>query len=224
MKLHLTAQEFRAIVSTGVAAGSDLVTPVLMSIQVSYDAETNQVTAMATDRYRIARNVFTPIKPVEISERDTVHIPAKELQKYWNSIKINSLKSNETISLEVGAGESNYEDESKWSTYTISYAGQTISGEEFHGNFPPIERLMPDTGKHLEFSPAQGVLLKPAYLADLGKLFAASDTPRETLKDIPWSFFTEEKEGSTPRPVYITRKTGDNSSVEYLVQPNLILR
>ena len=217
MELHLTAQEFRALVSTGVAASSDLVTPILMSVQVSYDSDTNQVTVMATDRYRIARNVFTPVKEV-ISPRDTqVLIPAKELQKYWGAIRINALKSNETISLEI-LEVANY------SGYTISYAGQTISGEELHGNFPPVDRLMPETGKHLEFPPMQGVSLKPAFLADLGKLFAASDLPRETLKDIPWSFFTQERESGKPGPVYITRKTGENSTVEYLVQPNLILR
>ena len=61
MKIHFTAEEFRSIVSVGVASSTDEVTPIICATNISF-SEQGEVTAIATDRYRVARVQFTPLK------------------------------------------------------------------------------------------------------------------------------------------------------------------
>ena len=69
------------------------------------------------------------------------------------------------------------------------------------------------------------VALKPKFLADLDKLFSAFDSARPS-KDIAWTFRFKATDSGKPGPVYITRKGEgtDSGTLDYLVQPNLILR
>ena len=75
-----------------------------------------------------------------------------------------------------------------------------------------------------EWEPGQGVSLNMRFLGDLAKLFGADDSARETLKSVPWQMFTQTMESGRPGPVYVTRKQGGTASVDYLLQPNLIVK
>ena len=68
------------------------------------------------------------------------------------------------------------------------------------------------------------VSLKPRFLADLDKLFSAVDSAKPN-KDVAWTFRFKASESGKPGPVYITRSgDGYNAVLDYLVQPNLLLR
>lgn len=215
MKVLFSAVEFRSIASVGVAASKDDVTPVIMSINLSH--KFNEIIAVATDRYRIARSKFTPttVQYDELPEFD-ITIPAESVIKFWNSIKVNALKSAMPVELEITAGDV----EQYW---TLSYEGVRVSGAEVRGNFPPVGKLIDIDINTYTGVPKVG--LKPGFLADLGKLFAASDYAK-VGKDLPWTFYFGNSESNKPMPVYVTRNPErDGSSViEYLVQPNLLLR
>lgn len=216
--IHMfTAKEFRAIVTTGVASSStDDVAPALLQVKVSYDAESQLVTALATDRYRIARNRFT-MRFADLSQESfEILLPAKQIAKFWTSVKSSALRHDGAIiMLDIVSGDG----QTVWS---LEHDNQKVGGVELIGNFPPVERLMPDATP--EWSPAQGVSLNMTYVGDLAKLYAASDALRANLKGIPWQMFTQETESGRPGPVYFTRPTDDGAIVDYLLQPNLIVR
>ena len=211
-----TAREFRAIASTGIASATEDVTPVLQQISVSYDAETKMFTALATDRYRVARNRFPSVYAADSLESFDVLLPAKTLQKFWTSIKSSALRNNSALIFELVSGDGNV-------LWSIEYDGNKIAGVELaHANYPPVERLFPDN--YTEKTPVQGVSLNMVYVGDLAKIYAASDDTRADLKSTPWQMFTAETESGRPGPVYFTRPTDDGALVDYLLQPNLIVR
>lgn len=208
-----TAREFRAIVSTGVAAATADVTPVLTQIQLSYDAETKMFTALATDRYRVARNRFPSVYAADSLESFEILLPAKELTKFWTSVKSSALRTNSDLLLDIidAAGHQ---------LWSLEFDNQKIGGDEIRGNYPPVERLFP--ANYADETPAQGLSLNMAYVGDLAKLYAASDDARINLKEIPWQTFTQA--GERPLPVYFTRTTEDGALVDYILQPNLIVK
>ena len=216
MKMYFTGAQMRAIVSTGVAASADDAIPVLQTISFTFNAETNEITAIATDRYRIARNRFT------VSEGDvfdgvsfTVLLPVKPVTAFWNSVKTAALRGNLPVVFSVDL-------ESDTVTgFSIEYAGQTFNGVPVSGNYPNIERLIPSSSDVESFKPASVFGLNPRFIGDLAKLFCADDLPRENLKETPWSFHSQmAAEVMRPGPVYITRPGG----VDYLLQPVMRLR
>lgn len=217
MKILFTPVEFRSIASVAVAASSDDVTPVITSVRIS--VESGQVTAVATDRYRIARSIFTPTIEQEFSSGDIL-ISAKELTKFWNSIKVNALKSQLPITFAILV-DNQYPDNK---IASLEYDGMRIETHGMRGNYPPVEGLM--TGYDMaECSGVPAVALKPKFLADLDKLFSAFDSAKPS-KDIAWTFRFKGTESGKPGPVYITRngERSDGGVLDYLVQPNLLLR
>lgn len=215
MKVLFSAVEFRSIASVGVAASKDDVTPIICSINISN--ENSEITAVATDRYRIARSMFTlTIEQSNELGDFNITIPAESVIKFWNSIKVQALKGFAPVELEVIAGDV----EQYW---TLSYDGIRVAGAETRGNYPPVDKLLDINLNNYTGIPKVG--LKPGFLADLGKLFAASDYAK-VGKDLPWTFYFGKSESDKPMPVYVTRNPErDGSSViEYLVQPNLLLR
>ena len=220
MKILFTPVEFRSIASVAVAASSDDVTPVITSVRIS--VESGQVTAVATDRYRIARTIFMPslTDQLEPPAEGSILISAKELTKFWNGIKVNALKSQLPIIFTILTDEQ-YPDNKM---YHLEYDGMRIEGNGMRGNYPPIEGLM--SGYDVtECSGVPAVALKPKFLADLDKLFSAFDSAKPS-KDIAWTFRFKATESGRPGPVYITRngERTDGGTLDYLVQPNLLLR
>ena len=213
MRIMFTAREFRAIVSTGIAASTADVTPALLQIQLSYDAEAQLVTAVSTDRYRVARNRFPLHYAGDDVESFEIMLPAKEITKFWSSIKVSALRSNSAIMLDIIVADGRQ-------LWTLQFDNQRIGGDELKANYPPVDRLFPVN--YADAVPAQGVNLNMAYVGDLAKLYAASDSSKTNLKELPWQIFTQA--GDRPLPVYFTRATSDGALVDYILQPNLLVK
>lgn len=211
MKMYFTGAQMRSIVSTGIAASADDITPVLQTVSLTFDAASCEVSAVATDRYRIARNRFTvSADNVFDGVSFTVLLPVKQLTTFWNSIKTAALRGDTPVIFSVDF------DGDTVTGFSVEYGGQTFSGLPVAGNFPSVDRLMPSESDLESFIPAAVFGLNPRFVGDLSKLFSADDLPRENLKDTPWFFHSQTVNGGTkPGPLYITRPGG----VDYLVQP-----
>lgn len=220
MKILFTPVEFRSIASVAVAASSDDVTPVITSVRIS--ASGGEVTAVATDRYRIARSIFRPTMTdaIDPSLEGEVLVSAKELTKFWNGIKVVALKSHMPIIFSVLI-DGDYPNDK---IVSLEYDGMRIETRGVRGNYPQVDSLM--SGYNLEdCSGVPAVALKPKFLADLDKLFSAVDYAKPS-KDIAWTFRFKATDSGKPGPVYITRNGERDSSavIDYLVQPNLLMR
>jgi hypothetical protein len=216
--IMFTPEEFRSVVSVGVAASTDDVTPIINAVQISV-SETGEVTAVATDRYRIARVIFTPkMDGAVIGGEDSVTINAKELTKFWSGIKAVAMKSSHIpIVLDITA-------DGDHKKYTLEYDGSRVESYAVRGSYPPVEKLM--TGYDLDdCAGVPTVALKPSFLGDLAKMYHPRDDNRIKMSDIAWQFRFKVTESSKPGPVYITRGSDIvGATLDYLVQPNLLLR
>lgn len=217
-KIMFTPEEFRSVASVGVVASSDDVSPIITTVQVTVEA--GQVTAIATDRYRIARSIFTPQREDAVVGGDNeINIPAKELTKFWSGIKTTAIKRNLPVSLTIVDDE-----DTNGKKFVLEYDGARVENFGVKGNYPPVSRLMVgyDEG---ECDGVPAVSLNPNFLADMVKMFHPRDDNRINMKYVAWQFRFKKTESSKPGPVYITRGSGNDGAVlDYLVQPNLLLR
>lgn len=219
-KIMFTPEEFRAVASVGVAASSDDVTPIISAVQISV-TDAGEVTAVATDRYRIARVIFTPkMDEAVIGGEDSININAKELTKFWNGIKAVAIKSHMPVILTFQEDE-DYTDSK---TYSLEYDGSRVENRSVRGNYPPVGKLMAD----YDIDKCEGVpnvALNPNFLADMVKFYHPRDDKRINMKHVVWQFRFKQTDSSKPGPVYITRGSGNtDATLDYLVQPNLLLR
>tara|TARA_R110000782_G_scaffold186634_1_gene276844 strand:- start:2168 stop:2857 length:690 start_codon:yes stop_codon:yes gene_type:complete len=229
MKIHFTAEEFRSIVSVGVASSTDEVTPIICATNISF-SEQGEVTAIATDRYRVARVQFTPLKlgEADVSRgEDSVTINTKELAKFWATVKTDVMRGGFWITLETEsfAGSTDM--------YTLSCAstGITVKGMEVYGNYPNVGKLMEGYGED-EATGVPSVGLNPNFLGDLVKMYHPRDFAKVNMKFISWNFrfkATAPEERSNKRnPVYITREAENGGAtsarLDYLVQPSMLVR
>lgn len=219
-KIMFKPEEFRSVASVGVAASSDDVTPIINAVNISV-SEAGEVTAVATDRYRIARVIFTPkMDEAVIGGEDSLTINAKELSKFWAGIKVNALKSHMPVILFI-------EEDLQFTNskiYTLEYDGTRVQGRSVMGNFPPVERLMTDYNlEQCEGVPS--VALNPNFLGDMVKMYHPRDEKKINMKNVAWQFRFKQTDSKKPGPVYITRGSGNtDATLDYLVQPNLLLR
>ena len=219
-KIMFTPEEFRSVASVGVVASSDDVTPIINAVNISV-TDAGEVTAVATDRYRIARVIFTPkMDEAVIGGEDSLTINAKELTKFWNNIKAVAIKSHMPIILDIQEDE-DYTDSK---TYSIEYDGSRVENRSVRGNFPPVERLMTDYAvEQCDGVPA--VSLNPNFLGDMVKMYHPRDDKRINMKQVAWQFRFKQTDSKKPGPVYITRGSDiAGATLDYLVQPNLLLR
>lgn len=220
-KIMFTPEEFRAVASVGVAASTEDITPIINAVNISV-SETGEVTAVATDRYRIARVIFTPKtdKLAVLTGEDSITINAKELSKFWAGIKVNALKSHMPVILFI-------EEDLQFTNgkiYTLEYDGTRVQGRSVAGNFPPVERLMADYNlEQCEGVPS--VALNPNFLGDMVKMYHPRDDKKINMKNVAWQFRFKATDSKKPGPVYITRGSDiAGATLDYLVQPNLLLR
>lgn len=218
-KIMFTPEEFRAVASVGVAASSDDVTPIINTVQVT--ASGGEVTAIATDRYRIARVIFTPKMDNEEMVDDDINIHAKELTKFWAGIKATAIKSHMPIILTIITEEGEYGDTKK---YVLEYDGSRVENFGVKGNYPPVAKLMAGYDEE-DCAGVPAVSLNPNFLADMVKMYHPRDENRINMKHVAWQFRFKATDSKKPGPVYITRG-GDigGAKLDYLVQPNLLLR
>lgn len=219
-KIMFKPEEFRSVASVGVAASTDDVTPIINAVNISV-TNAGEVTAVATDRYRIARVIFTPkMDEAVIGGEDSITINAKDLTKFWNGIKAVAIKSHMPVILFI-------EEDLQYPSskiYTLEYDGTRVQGRSVLGSYPPVEKLM--TGYDLDdCAGVPAVALKPSFLGDLVKFYHPRDENRIKMSDIAWQFRFKQTDSNKPGPVYITRGSDiAGATLDYLVQPNLLLR
>jgi DNA polymerase III sliding clamp (beta) subunit (PCNA family) len=206
--ITLTAPQFLSIASTLVAAAAvKEITPVIISAHVT--VEGNELTAVATDRYRVARSVIAAPATGDFA----VTIPRAFLEGAAKAIRALKLPAREPmVELEV-----------EGDAITVRAPGTALTAEAVKGNYPPVGRLFPEEDKLVEIG---SVSLNAQYVADAGKLtHSALSDPK--LSPIRLRFTEHDSaRGMRPGPVLITRKLGDaqpGEVLEYLLQPNLML-
>lgn len=205
----ITLDQYQAlsVASVGAAAaatGHDAAfSPVLSHIRLSHAA--GNVTAVATDRYRVARSAFT-VK--DDGQGDfTVLLPAKEFLAFVKSAK----KSAITIQLnEAGV------------IVSTPSAGMAVTFEIVTLDFPAVERLFPSED---DFCELDRVTLDMAILEGAKKLL-----PSYYLRasEHSWTFrFMKTSNPRKPGPVYMTLADGNQlpgeSFVDFLIQPKMAL-
>jgi hypothetical protein len=205
----LTTPQFLSIASTLVAAApAKEVTPNIISAQITVTGQ--QLVAIATDRYRVARSTMILD---EAPEGDfTVTIPRAFLESAAKQIR----------ALKLPAAQPNVVLEVAGTYLSVSAPGLTLSAEAASGNYPPVGRLFPEEDKLVDLG---DVSLNAQFVADAGKLThpALSDPKRSPIR----LRFSASGRPDRPGPVLITRKLDDakpGEALEYLLQPNLLLR
>jgi hypothetical protein len=224
--LALTHDQLRAIATLSHAASRDDMTPVITGVHLEVSA--GIVTAVATDRYRVAELTFpamttdeTPgLAGLTFEPLAGVIIPAPLLARTVKQLPRRSiLPTVATIAV-------TYDDSAdgrRLIRFADTYAGFDTSDQAISGNYPPVARLFPADVAYLE-PYAGGVGLNAGYLATLDKLALPGDLRGPKV----YSMHTQAGDTyapNKPKPVLFTRGDVDKGGMlRYLLQPNLILR
>lgn len=201
--ITLSADELYSIASAAIAASKEDTTPILMAVQVR--VENGTLTAVATDRYRVARITF----PVE-GELAPVTIPRGLLERFTKALKASKTRMA-VVTLSV---------EDTIVTLSESLTGLTMRDSVVYGQYPPVERLIPT--EESQFGECESINLNPAYAFDMSKLLHPSLTASDYKNGAPRMRFSKVDNPSRPGPVLFDRTIQDGQgSLEYLLQPNL---
>lgn len=211
--ITLYPRQLASIASILVAASKDDVTPVIVSAHIR--VQDGFLTAVATDRYRVARVTF----PLTSDEGDTqddldVVVPRAFLERFARTVKAAKLKPDAKISL-------SHDPLAK--SLTFAFSGGSASDVAITGNYPPVARLFPEAESLTEVGE---IALNPRFVSDAGKL----DHPTLTADDLRNGAvrlrFTKSGRADKPGPVLIDRRgiRPKDGGLEYLLQPNLLLR
>jgi DNA polymerase-3 subunit beta len=219
----LTADQFASIASATVAAAPvKELTPIIQAVQVGIEA--GILTAVATDRYRVARITF----PIEgAPDLEPVTIPRTFLDGFAKSIRAAKLPATSEITLTVTPTEPSnaYHDPAATLTLASSYAGVSATASALQGNYPPVARLFPET---LSDTPSPEISLNLARLADAEKLTHPALTAT-AIKASPGMRirYTTSDNPAKPGPILVdhgARIKPEQGTLEYLLQPNMLLR
>lgn len=200
MIIHISPKQFRSVVSCGSISPKDDIAPVLAGVQIS--RTDNIITAVATDRYRVARVTF------ECHGDDfTALIPAAELTRFWAGIKTKALRSQSPIVLDISDDG-----------YSIGYDGASISGNYISGNMPDVSKLVTEAAAR-DNAGAPEIGLNVGYIGDMGKLFHPADG---TKPEQNWLLKFSVSDAGKAAPVYATRSGTNGGTLEYILQPVII--
>lgn len=226
---NLSASTLASVATIGVAASKDAVTPIITGVQITVEGG-RVLTAVATDRYRIARAQYRTAvegstdQPELATDGDgvpTVHsvvIPAAFLTKVAKAIAFKGRSESQTVALAV-AGEGTHSDPYRI-TVTDPATGTVLTETGIAGNYPPVGRLILPVETYSENMRA-GLRLNPSFLGDLAKIAYPGERPADT-KVAPWAMHAHAAgPDNRTAPVMFTR---DNSGtgiglIEYVVQP-----
>jgi DNA polymerase III sliding clamp (beta) subunit (PCNA family) len=205
----LTNDQLGAIASVGACAATEDVTPIIMTVHIT--VEGGKLTAVSTDRYRLARLQF----PVDAPDFSAT-INAKWLAGFYASVK--KIKSGRDMANELTL-------EGTSITLSNVLAQTTQSSHVVYGQFPPIGRLIPEwSDEPVEYAPLN---LRAELLMALTKLTLPEDAGLTPAKRFNvWRMQTTPRvEGKLTQPVLFTQRSKDTlSTLEFLIQPNLLLR
>jgi hypothetical protein len=214
----LTPAQFHSLVSVTVArpgATERGTSPILDAVQITAAAGT--LSAVMTDRYRVARVSFPTT-----AEDGMVQVPAEFLLSALKSIPGAGIGEVRVVAEPV-------ETASTVDSYLIAvsweHGGVHLTTMSRDGNFPPVARLIPEEDKRGDVN--AGAAFNPAFLAGLGKLKTVTAAGKPAVpatfalyQATPESYTTNRK----MTPMYATAGVAGSEygHVEYLLQPNLI--
>lgn len=201
MKTTVTIDQFRSIASLTVFSGNDSIALVINAVRIERDG--NELLAMSTNRY-VATRARIPVGE-DTSDEFAVTIPNDLLTKFATLIKADKVGS---VTIEI--------DDLNIVTLTNNY-GVSLNTAVVAGNYPPINRLFPETHN---VEPIDTVQLRVEWLVKLAKI----QTPNEKKidKDQPWTFtfygMSSSQQRPRPNAIMATR-----NEIDVLIQPNITL-
>jgi hypothetical protein len=204
--ITLSPAHVHSIASAATATAKRDNTVLLEGVQLSVSA--GVVTALATDRYRVARITFATESAA--AELEPVTISGALLAAFAKSLKTAKVMSKaDAVTLTIDGGR----------VVLAHESGLQLAGEIYIGNFPPVGRLIDG----YKVGDVRDVYLKPAFVADAAKLSLPGDTKPADAKEAAWLVRFSDSGSSKPGPVLMTRRgvaTQSSGSIEYMVQPN----
>lgn len=207
--IALTNDQLGAIASVGSCASTEGVTPIIEAIHVT--VQNCILTAVSTDRYRIARLQF----PVE-SNDFAATINAKWLASFYASVK--KMKSGRDMANELTI-------EGTAVTLSNVLSQMTVSTHMVYGQYPEVGRLIPEWSEApVEYAPLG---LRAELLVALTKLTLpgeASLTPAKRSGIWRMQHTTPAVEGKGMPVLFTQRSKDERSTLEFLIQPNLLVR
>jgi hypothetical protein len=200
---------------TPQAKSSRDITQILAGVKVTVTPDSGPAlakwSAIATDRYLVA----------EISGefRDNAEMSEESFEFVINSLDAVALAKiakaqNSLIRIEVQDNR-----------LTVSEYGQTIAGYELvKGNYPPLERLFPESDK---FADCAQISLNPNKILQLSKVWTEHGLKQSASarKESPLKFTFTSGHNGKPGPVLVERLKRDAPAGTFraLIQPNLLL-
>lgn len=209
----LTPAQVASINSVGLAAASkNDVTAVICSVKITITpGEVPSLSAIATDRYVVARTTFT-VNPdtfeCDGNEPVSVVLPTTALAGAVRLSKLRRLRFLVvTVDDDGNVAFNNYESK-------IVVAGMNV-------NYPLVEKLFPDTTELVtEHALPASVCLDLSLLARLAKLTHPEDGRSAPPAFLMSSATAPRENPAKPGPIYLTRAGG---AIVALIQPNLML-
>lgn len=197
--VELTLDQIRSVASMAAFASKDLVTPILLTVELV--AEDDKLTVFATDRYIAGELTLTLNEP---NQHFRHAIPTEALTKFVLATKANKT-GGAPVTITV-------DDEAR--TVTIAHYDNTSTTPMIYGNYPPIGRLFPDETTKFDGVPNFAVL--PSKIAKLDKFVFPNE--KKQREGYPWRMYFQ---GDDRKPILATRESG-YGTVRVLIQPNLM--
>lgn len=204
----LSREHLASLASVGYAASTDDVTPTIQTVQIT--TASNELTAIATDRYVVAEITFEPLSIEGYDTEILIHAPfLLKAAKSFPAKRGQSAPIRITISDEDELGRE----------IEITDYDQSMTSREVKGNYPPVARLFPaELPSDVTFT---GWSLSPAKIAQLAKVIPPTATLRE-IKDEALTFKPTGDDEATGRKHAIQVTRGRHTSLRMLIQPATI--
>lgn len=201
----LSPAQISSVASLAAAASRDKLVPILGTVKIT--ATPSTVTAIATDRYLAARLTF-PLG-------DTAHtIPEDGVTLLMSVESLATLaKSKAGYMLTVEGDDA---PAVRIIAESASDAGATFTFQAPHGNFPPVERLIPTEASDDDI-PA-GIRITSGLFAQLAKLRLPGEKPAEATNSAYAIGYPGAKSQHSQSPLVASR-TGVDSELTVLIQP-----
>lgn len=204
----IARDHFASLASVGYAASTDDVTPTIETVQIS--TVSDELTAIATDRYVVAEATFEPLSIEGDDTEILIHAPF-----LLKAAKTFPAKRGQSTLIRIAISD---EDELGREIEITDY-DQKMSSREVKGNYPPVARLFPtEIPSDVSFA---GWNLSPAKIAQLAKIIPPTTTLRD-MKDEPLSFAPTGDDVATGRKHAIQVTRGKYAGLRMLIQPATI--
>lgn len=211
--ITLSRQQLHAIASLAHCASTDDITPIITAIKLTGISGGN-ITAIATDRYKIAELSFVV---EEVTQDFEILINAKKLLAASKSIKGKASQFNQFMNITISGEVGNR-------TMKLDNHETSVTIPELVGNYPPVARLLDSAYDDIQnrHAPINKISLSPKHIADIAKVMPPEFTRAVELNNSAFIFnLSMVEDFDRVAPTLITRK--DAPSFRALLQPNLIL-